>query len=111
MTFLVPFVAVGYPPAKNITFHLSATSPFNRSVWHPDDSLELLALSNTADTYDECNDICKEINRLLIDEYCTLLPIYVSPSIVAKVPYLHDDSIMIRWQDKWTPADAWLEHE
>jgi ABC-type transport system substrate-binding protein len=109
--FLPPFVAVGYPVAKNLTFHLSQTSPFTVSVWHPDEIEELLDESNAADTYADSNEICKEINRLIIDEYCTLFPLFVSPSIVAKVKYLHDDQIMEIWQDKWNPAGAWLEHE
>ena len=56
-------------------------------------------------------EILQEINRLLIDEYCVCIPIWVAPSIAAKVPWVHDDRILDNWQEQWFPQDAWLEHE
>jgi peptide/nickel transport system substrate-binding protein len=110
-TFLPPFVPIGYPPAKNITFTFSPDSIFSVSVIRPDEVEELKIQALGADTEEECNEICKEINRLLVDKYCVLIPIFVSPSIAAKVPWLHDDEIDTKWQEQWFPADAWLEHD
>jgi peptide/nickel transport system substrate-binding protein len=110
-TFLSPFVPVGYPAAKNITFTFSPTSVFSVSVIRPGEVEELRLQALSADTYDECNEICKEINRLLVDKYCVCIPIYVSPSIAARVPWLHDDQLDVLWQEQWNPAGAWLEHE
>ncbi len=110
-TFLAPFVPLGYPPAKNITFTFSPTSIFSVSVMRPDEVEELRIQALGADTEEESNEICKEINRLLVDKYCVLIPIFVSPSIAAKVPWVHDDRIFDTWQEQWFPADAWLEHE
>jgi peptide/nickel transport system substrate-binding protein len=108
-TFLPPFVPIGYPAAKDLTFSFSQSSIFAVSMMIPDDveAMRLQALS--ADTVAQMDTICKEINRLLIDQYCVLIPIYVSPNIAAKVKWLHDDRIDDTWQEQWNPQDAWLE--
>jgi peptide/nickel transport system substrate-binding protein len=107
--FLPPFTPSGYPPAKDLTFSFSKASIFAVSVIRPDDieALEQKALG--ADTVDEMNTICKEINRLLTDQYCVMIPIFVSPNIAAKVKWLHDDRIDDTWQEQWNPQDAWFE--
>jgi peptide/nickel transport system substrate-binding protein len=110
-TFIPPYMAVGYPPAKMISFYFSPMSPFSVSVMRPDDIEELRISSLSADTVEEMNAYIQEINRLLIDEYCVCIPIFVSPNLGAKVPWLHDERIYDPWMETWQPENAWLEHE
>jgi ABC-type transport system substrate-binding protein len=104
-----PYMAVGYPAAKTIDYYFSATTPRGKSALHPDEveQVKLKAFSST--TLDEYLMYCQEMNKLIIDKYCTFNPLFVIPNIAAKYPYAQGDEIFTIWQEVWRPQNAWLD--
>lgn len=105
----VPYMAIGYPPTKMISFYFSPRSPFGKSVLRPEEVETVYQEAISAPSPEEMIKKTKEINRLLIDKYCVNTPIFVQPNIGAKVLTLHDERIYDPWTEMWRPADAWLE--
>jgi peptide/nickel transport system substrate-binding protein len=108
-TTIPPYFAVGYPPAKMCTFYFATNSVFSVSRMLPDEIEELTLKALNRATAEERWKDTQEINRLIIDKYCLVHPMFIDPNICALVPELHDDRIFDPWKEVWRPADAWLE--
>jgi ABC-type transport system substrate-binding protein len=107
--YYLPYMALGYPPSKTIQFYLSQGSNFYVSVLHPDDVEAQLSKGLTdIDHADVVKDM-QELNRLVIDKYCTVNPLYETVNLAAIYPYVRDARIFNPWQEMWTPENAWLD--
>jgi peptide/nickel transport system substrate-binding protein len=104
-----PYVALGYPPAKMLAVQFTKTAMYNVSTYRPDEVDPLLNKAMAQPTEELMNKDLQEINRILIDQYCALIPLYVGPNFAARIPTIHDDRIYDPWGDMWYPENAWLE--
>ncbi len=104
-----PYVALGYPPAKMLMVQFTKKAMFDVSTYRPDEVDPLLDRAITEATEELMNKDLQEINRLLIDQYCALIPLYVGPNLAARTLTVHDDRIYDPWGDQWYPEKAWLE--
>jgi peptide/nickel transport system substrate-binding protein len=104
-----PYMALGYPPAKTIQFYLSQSSNFLVSVLHPDEIEAQLTKSLSDPEHSDVVKDVQELNRLIIDKYCTANPIYTALNLGAIYPYVRDARIFDPWQEIWTPENAWLD--
>jgi len=103
------YVALGYPPAKMLTVQFTKNAMFDVSTYRPAEVDPLLDKALTEPTAELMNKDIQEINRILIDQYCVAIPLYVTPSLAAKISTIHDDRIYEPWGDQWYPENAWLE--
>jgi len=104
-----PYVALGYPPAKMLAVQFTKKAMYDVSTYRPDEVDPLLTKAMNQPTEELMNKDLQEINRILIDQYCVLIPLYVAPNFAAKDPTIHDDKIYDPWGDMWYPENAWLE--
>jgi peptide/nickel transport system substrate-binding protein len=104
-----PYVALGYPPAKMLMVQFTKKAMFDVSTYRPNEVDPLLDKAITEDTAELMNKDLQEINRILIDDYCALIPLYVGPNLAAKILTVHDDRIYDPWGDQWYPENTWLE--
>ena len=79
------------------------------SAWRPPEYQEVLAKAGSEPDFEEMQALVHETHRLFVDEYCAVNFLWVTTSIAAKQPQVHDDGIYETNAATWTPADAWIE--
>ena len=100
--------SVGYDQVNALLRMLSSKGEGYASIIHPVDYEAKLDQALVENDFDKRKTLFYEMMKLVIDEYCMMNPIYLSNSICAKAPEVHDLRMYEYWVNQWTPADAWL---
>ncbi len=102
------YISVGYQPSKMMAVYLSQRAIRYPSIVHPDD-IEAL-LNDALSSPDKAKIIAdyKQMNKLSIDTYCQLTPLFIFTNLGAEYKTVHDINMFDPWQEKWTPQDTWL---
>ena len=88
---------------KNNVSNQSATvSP--KSLLIPADYDTKLTQTNTEIDPQKRITMIQELHKMIIDNYCLVTPVYVSASIFASAPVVHDWDLLYDWH----PENAWL---
>jgi len=64
---------------------------------------EALAITN----YDTQKKLNQKLVKTLVDD-ATVIPLWATPSYIAKVKNLHNDGLLIDDTWYWTPENAWV---
>jgi peptide/nickel transport system substrate-binding protein len=105
----LPYMANGYPPPKTVNFYFSPRTPRGVSSLHPDEVETLLGKTLSETELSAVIKDSQEMNRLIIDKYCTFNPLLVLQNIGSYYPYVQDIQMFSTWQEAWKPEAAWLK--
>jgi hypothetical protein len=98
----------GYPVLRVYTQTLVKASEQFTAVIRPDD-LDATWKQATFETdVDAQQKLVWDLEKMLIDKYCLINPIYVSYSCGATSPAVHDLKLYDPWIVRWPTEDAWL---
>ena len=77
-------------------------------VTHEEDIVELINLATTCKTFEEKEKYCQELSKTVIDDYCVLMPLYISSDTIFTHGNLVDHGIYQINAIIWTPESAYL---
>ncbi|WP_270493635.1 ABC transporter substrate-binding protein [Eisenbergiella porci] len=77
-------------------------------VTHEEDIVELINLATTCKTFEEKEKYCQELSKTVIDDYCELMPLYISSDTIFTHGNLVDHGIYQINAIIWTPESAYL---
>lgn len=109
------FYNVGYSYGLDFGYSISGslsksgTKYTSAFVYTPDDYQALLDKANTEPDPQKRIVLFQQLNKMIIDQYCMVNPVYVSYAIaVVKSPEVHDMDLVTLAYHVWHPANAWL---
>ena len=76
---------------------------------HTEDVVQCIDNATSAKTTDELQKANQELVKLLIDEYCFIIPIAMQYNGQSVTPYLHNLNYATATQFLWTPEITWME--
>ncbi len=76
---------------------------------HPDDLVKLITDAKAAKTQDERAAYCKQMAKMIIDDYCMVAPIGIAASNYYERDYIKDLGINQTHLVLWTPEQCWLD--
>jgi hypothetical protein len=79
------------------------------SLIHPEDVQKLLNDIRIAPDFDSKKKMALELQRLVIDEYAIIQPMFVRTLPVAKHSEVQNDGFNLTHGSVWTPEVAWLK--
>jgi peptide/nickel transport system substrate-binding protein len=100
---------IGYSPFNTLIKRVSARAHLTVSVYHPEEFETKLDQAIIEPDQDKVVEIMHDLQKILIDDYCVVTPIYARVSICAKDKSLHDVQMYEPWGADWRPGNAWFE--
>ena len=82
---------------------------YTKSIIHPKQTDELIEKALSVSDWDTKVATTHELQRLIFEELAIYTPICVTPTLAAKYPKVHDDSLAEISLPQWTPENAWKE--
>ena len=101
-------VPVGYPPMSTLRRQLSDQSALYVSIIHPKEYQDLLNATLVQPDEKTMIAMGQELNKMIIDTYCLINPIYASSLLCVSYPEVKGLRIYDPWWDIFIPADGWL---
>jgi peptide/nickel transport system substrate-binding protein len=99
---------IGYPALRVYRINLVKASDEFVSILRPDD-LDALFTKAASETDTAAQQkIVWDMQKMCIDKYCLITPLYASYSCGASYPSVHDIRLYQPWNVRWRPEDAWL---
>jgi ABC-type transport system substrate-binding protein len=97
-----------YSPLNTIRRNFSSLGTNYVSIYHADavESLLKQALSEIDET--KLTKQMQQINKMMIDDYCTIIPLYSRVSMWATTPEVKNTGWLTGEDFAVTPADTWL---
>jgi peptide/nickel transport system substrate-binding protein len=77
----------------------------------PDDYLAALNNGINASNFKKKAKFAQEIQKLIIDKHCMILPIYCPSMGAVRQPYVHDDGFFGAEVSSWAPENSWIGPE
>ena len=76
---------------------------------HPEDLAEVISNAKAAKTQEDRAKYCKEMAKMIIDEYWMIAPIGIGSGVQYEKDYVHDTGILRKHMIAWTPEACWLD--
>lgn len=105
-----PSYSIGFDPGASLIAYLSskATSFTPVTIGIPTGYDTKLFQANSEPDAQKRQVLFQELSKIIIDDYCLAIPIYVSTSLVAISPKVHDLDMNKYCPHDWHPEKAWL---
>jgi peptide/nickel transport system substrate-binding protein len=102
--------SIGYDFGTALTLYISKTSAgYNsNSLYIPDDYQAKLDLAVVERDTQKRTTMLQELSKIIIDQYCMLIPIWDSCSLVASVSQVHDLDFGKYSSNDWSPENVWI---
>jgi len=106
MLFSTVTSSIGYNPFYTIKNEIAAGGVFGKSLYHPDELQAKLAQTFSEPDQNKMVAFAQECEKMIIDDYCILIPLYVRTAIAAKSKNLHE----VHMYDPWVPSGLQKMH-
>jgi peptide/nickel transport system substrate-binding protein len=87
---------------------MAVNSRSNPSIYIPDEYQSLLDQAISSTDLQKSQDLFRQIEVLIIDKYCMVMPIYASFSTTAVLNSVHDCNIGVIAGHIWYPENVWI---
>jgi peptide/nickel transport system substrate-binding protein len=87
---------------------LAVNSRSNKSIYIPDEYQPILDQAISSTDVQKSQDLFRQLEALIIDKYCMVMPIYASYSTSAVLNTVHDCNIGVIGGHIWDPQNVWI---
>jgi peptide/nickel transport system substrate-binding protein len=94
---------------SNFNYFLkNSVQGMSKMVLRPDELSDLAEFALAAPDFNAKKNAYWQIEKMVIDKYCMVIPINAIGSLVVKYPKVHDDGLSSPHVSSWTPENAWV---
>ena len=101
-------MGTNYSPINSVKRNFSAQGTNYISVIHPDASESLLKQATLESDQTKLTQDMQQLNKVMIDDYCTIIPLYSRVGLFAADPKVKDAGWIMGDQKIFSAGDTWI---